>query len=100
MSKHSITEAKILLSDMIDRALRGERVVITRNGRAVVELKPISRAAKPITPEAARESACRPEKAARGCCRTCTQDAGRVVALSVYIDVNVIVPLFAADLSQ
>ena len=52
MSKHSITEAKILLSDLIDRALRGERVVITRNGRAVVELKPISRAAKPITPEA------------------------------------------------
>jgi prevent-host-death family protein len=52
MSKHSITEAKILLSDLIDRALRGERVVITRNGRAVVELKPISRVGKPITPEA------------------------------------------------
>jgi antitoxin (DNA-binding transcriptional repressor) of toxin-antitoxin stability system len=52
MSKHSTTEAKILLSDLIDGALRGERVVITRDGRAVVELKPISRAAKPITPEA------------------------------------------------
>jgi prevent-host-death family protein len=52
MSKYSITEAKIRLSDLVARALSGERVVITRNGRAVVELKPISRTAKPITPEA------------------------------------------------
>jgi len=52
MAKFSVVEGKNQLSDLIDRALRGERVVITRNGRAVVELKPISRVGKPITPEA------------------------------------------------
>jgi len=52
MAKFSVVEAKNQLSDLIDRALRGEGVVITRHGRPVVELKPISRAAKPITPEA------------------------------------------------
>ena len=52
MAKYSVVEAKNQLSDLIDCALRGEGVVITRHGRPVVELKPISRAAKPITPEA------------------------------------------------
>ena len=52
MAKYSVVEAKNQLSDLIDRALRGEGVVITRRGRPVVELNPISRAAKPITPEA------------------------------------------------
>jgi antitoxin (DNA-binding transcriptional repressor) of toxin-antitoxin stability system len=52
MSKYSITETKIRLSDLIACALKGERVVIRRNGCAVVELKPISRTEKPITPEA------------------------------------------------
>jgi prevent-host-death family protein len=52
MAKYSVVEAKNQLSDLIDRALRGEGVVITRHGRPVVELNPISRAAKPITPEA------------------------------------------------
>ena len=52
MGKHSIVEAKNRLSQLIDRALKGEDVVITRHGRAVVELKPISPAAVPITPDA------------------------------------------------
>jgi prevent-host-death family protein len=52
MSQHSVVEAKNRLSELIDRALKGEGVVITRHGRPVVELKPISRAAEPITPEA------------------------------------------------
>jgi len=52
MGKHSIVEAKNRLSQLIDRALKGEDVVITRHGRAVVELKPISPAAEPITPDA------------------------------------------------
>lgn len=52
MSQHSVAEAKNKLSELIDRALDGEGVVITRHGRPVVELRPIPSVAKPITPEA------------------------------------------------
>jgi prevent-host-death family protein len=41
MSEHSITEAKHRLSELIDRTLRGEGVVITRDGHPVVELKAV-----------------------------------------------------------
>jgi prevent-host-death family protein len=53
MSQHSVVEAKNRLSELIDRALKGEGVVITRHGRPVAELKPILPAAEPITPDAA-----------------------------------------------
>jgi prevent-host-death family protein len=52
MSEHSVVEAKNRLSELIDRALKGEGVVITRHGRPVVELRPILAPAKPITREA------------------------------------------------
>jgi prevent-host-death family protein len=52
MSKHSVAEAKNKLSKLIDRALEGEGVVITRHGRPVVELTPIPPAAKPVTADA------------------------------------------------
>jgi prevent-host-death family protein len=52
MGKHSVVDAKNNLSALIDRALKGEAVVITRHGQPVVELTPVSRPAKPITPEA------------------------------------------------
>ena len=41
MSRHSVAEAKNHLSELIDRALKGEGVVITRHGQPVVELKPV-----------------------------------------------------------
>ncbi len=41
MSSHSQAEAREHLSDLIDRALAGEDVVITRDGRAVVEIKAV-----------------------------------------------------------
>ena len=41
MSTHSVAEAKNQLSKLINRALKGEGVVITRRGRPVVELKPV-----------------------------------------------------------
>jgi prevent-host-death family protein len=50
MSTHSIADAKNQLSELIDRALDGEDVVITRHGRAVVELKPIPAPARPVSP--------------------------------------------------
>jgi prevent-host-death family protein len=52
MGKHSVVEAKNQLSELIDRALKGEGVVITRHGRPVVELRPVAPPVKPITPEA------------------------------------------------
>jgi prevent-host-death family protein len=49
MSSHSVAEAKNKLSELIDRALEGEGVVITRHGRPVVELKPLQKTPRPVT---------------------------------------------------
>lgn len=49
MSSHSVAEAKNQLSKLIDRALKGEDVVITRRGQPVVELKPVQPAPRPVT---------------------------------------------------
>jgi prevent-host-death family protein len=51
MSQHSVAEAKNRLSDLVDRAIAGEAVVITRHGRPVAELKPVRPHVRPITPE-------------------------------------------------
>lgn len=40
MGSYSIADAKNGLPGLIDRALSGEHVVITRHGKAVVELRP------------------------------------------------------------
>ncbi len=50
MSAHDVAEAEGKLSDLIDQALKGEPVVITRDGRPVAEIK----AVKP-RPRATRE---------------------------------------------
>jgi antitoxin (DNA-binding transcriptional repressor) of toxin-antitoxin stability system len=42
MSSHRVAEAKNQLSSVIRRALKGERVVITRRGRPVVEPKAVA----------------------------------------------------------
>jgi prevent-host-death family protein len=52
MGTHSVAEAKNKLPELIDRALKGEDVVITRHGRPVVELKPIPKPVQRVTPEA------------------------------------------------
>jgi prevent-host-death family protein len=41
MSTHSVAEAKNQLSRLIERALEGESVIITRHGHPVVEIKPL-----------------------------------------------------------
>ena len=38
------------MSELIDRALAGEGVTITRHGHPVVELKPVKPAPRPVTP--------------------------------------------------
>lgn len=51
MATHSVAEAKNRLSELIDRSLAGEGVVITRHGQPVVELKPIPAAPHRLTAE-------------------------------------------------
>jgi len=51
VSTHSVAEARNRLSELIDRALSGEGVTITRHGHPVVELKPIAKAPGPVTAE-------------------------------------------------
>jgi prevent-host-death family protein len=41
MSRHTIAEAGENLAELIDRAIAGEGVVITRNGTPVAELRPV-----------------------------------------------------------
>ncbi|WP_090665297.1 type II toxin-antitoxin system Phd/YefM family antitoxin [Belnapia rosea] len=51
MSQHSVAEAKNQLSDLIDRAIAGEGVIITRHGHPVVELKPVQPPARAVSGE-------------------------------------------------
>lgn len=43
MTAYSVADAKNTLPRLIDRALQGEEVVITRHGKPVAELKPLRR---------------------------------------------------------
>ena len=43
MTAYSVADAKNRLPSLIDKALAGEEVVITRRGKPVVELRPAAR---------------------------------------------------------
>jgi prevent-host-death family protein len=49
VTAYSVADAKNRLSSLIDKALAGEQVIITRRGKPVVELPPASRQAAPAT---------------------------------------------------
>jgi prevent-host-death family protein len=49
MSEYSVVQAKNNLSDLIDRAVAGEAVVVTRHGVPVVELKALRPQGRPMT---------------------------------------------------
>jgi prevent-host-death family protein len=55
MDTHSVAEARDQLSDLIDRAIAGETVVITRSGQPVVRLT--SMVCKPAAPVSAADRA-------------------------------------------
>jgi antitoxin (DNA-binding transcriptional repressor) of toxin-antitoxin stability system len=55
MSTHSVADAKNHLSELINRALKGEGVVITRRGQPVVELKAVRAATEPPEPMTAAD---------------------------------------------
>jgi antitoxin (DNA-binding transcriptional repressor) of toxin-antitoxin stability system len=50
MANVSIRDLRNHGGDVVDRAVRGERIVITRSGRAVAELRAVSR--PPLSAEA------------------------------------------------
>lgn len=50
MSTYSVAEAKNQLSSLIDRALNGEDVVITRHGQPVAEIRGIPSPPRRVTP--------------------------------------------------
>jgi prevent-host-death family protein len=49
MPSYSVAEAKDNLSALIDRALAGEEVIVTRHGKPVVRLDAVRPASRPIT---------------------------------------------------
>jgi antitoxin (DNA-binding transcriptional repressor) of toxin-antitoxin stability system len=49
MSTHSVADAKNHLSELIDRTLNGEEVIVTRHGRPVVEFRPVPAPSRPVT---------------------------------------------------
>jgi antitoxin (DNA-binding transcriptional repressor) of toxin-antitoxin stability system len=49
MPTYSVAEAKNKLSELIDRALKGEGVLITRHGKPVVEFKPVPAPVGPVS---------------------------------------------------
>jgi antitoxin (DNA-binding transcriptional repressor) of toxin-antitoxin stability system len=49
MATYSVAEAKNNLSELIDRTLRGEGVLITRHGKPVIEFKPVPAQIGPVS---------------------------------------------------
>lgn len=49
MKTYSVAEARNRLSELIDRTLKGQDVVITRHGTPVIELKAVRAQVGPVT---------------------------------------------------
>jgi antitoxin (DNA-binding transcriptional repressor) of toxin-antitoxin stability system len=49
MPTYSVAEAKNNLSELIDRALNGEGVTITRHGKPVIEFRPVPMPVGPVS---------------------------------------------------
>jgi prevent-host-death family protein len=75
MTTHSIVEAKNQLSELIDRAQKGDAVVITRHGTPVAEIRPIPAPPRHITHADLEWLAAR-----RVVRRNATEDAGTLVS--------------------
>jgi prevent-host-death family protein len=56
VSSHTISEAKDQLAELIDRAIAGEGVVITRGGKPVVEMRVVPAQAPPPPVRTAKET--------------------------------------------
>lgn len=56
MASYGVAEAKNNFTHLLDRVEEGERVVITRHGKPVAELRPLA-AERPLPTEAERRAA-------------------------------------------
>src|SRR5271167_2463786 len=85
MTAFSVADAKNRLSSLIDKALAGEEVIITRRGKPVVELRPAARRnARPAGHRVKFGRAPRPHlRVERG--------------LSAYLDTSVLLPTLIAE---
>lgn len=50
MSKFNIAEAKSRFSELVQKAMMGEEVIIARDNKPVLKLVPLDRPAQPRTP--------------------------------------------------
>ncbi len=66
MTRYSIAEAKEGLTALVDKALAGEDVTLTRDGEAVVELRPSAQRAAPRPLGEAEWRRLRERRAGRG----------------------------------
>ncbi len=99
MTAYSVADAKNRLPKLIDRALAGEEVVITRRGKPVAELRPASRRATPAT--GTHEWLRARTRARPGVGLTSVELLDLVYeferGLSVYLDASVLLPTLIAE---
>jgi len=54
MAQYNVGEAKAKLSELVNKALAGEEVVVARDNKPVIRLEPIARGRKRRAPGSAR----------------------------------------------
>src|SRR5580658_308702 len=99
MARYSIAEAGKNLPELIDKVLAGEEVALTREGEAVVELRPSAPDTRPPRRGGMAAAAGPPRRSAvarRGLGSSRPRDA-RSRAVTVYLDASFVVSLFVTD---
>ena len=54
MAKYNIAQAKARFSELVDRAMAGEEVVIARDHKPLLKLVPLQNHSRPLRPGSAR----------------------------------------------
>jgi antitoxin (DNA-binding transcriptional repressor) of toxin-antitoxin stability system len=80
MSAHNIAEASTNLPDLIDRALSGEGIVITRDGKPVAELRPLATVQNPATNASAEDMLSWLREGRPALRQNATEDAGTFIS--------------------
>ncbi len=80
MSAHNIAEASTNLPDLIDRALSGEGIVITRDGKPVAELRPLATVQNPATNASAEDMLSWLREGRSALRQNATEDAGTFIS--------------------
>ena len=101
MARYSIAEARNNLPELVDKALAGEEVTLTREGEAVVELRPSAPRRTPRPSARRNGGGLRARRAARP---PLGEELGsrhprdaRWRAVTVYLDASFVVSLFVTD---